>query len=142
MRGYHKLLRQYGLIPVGNEASEPAVLGAASSADSGTARQIVDAPDFATWDEVVERSDEFILKLYSPRRVEAIWNAHCRRGSGIHFGTWRNMTRAAERSPRVLRSRHIVDARHASDLARITLPILLSSIAYRPQVCLDVFRPE
>lgn len=87
MRGYRELLRQYGLIPVSTETPEPPTLGAAVCASSsGPARQIVDVPGYATWEEVVERSGEFILTLYSPDRIEAIRSAHCRNVKGERFG--------------------------------------------------------
>jgi putative transposase len=81
MRGYRELLRQYGLIPVGSEAPEPPTFGATVCAPSGPARQIVDIPGYARWEEIVERSEEFIRILYSPERIEAIRNAHCRNGN-------------------------------------------------------------
>ena len=77
-RGYRELLRQYGLIPMGNEASTPPAVGATLSAAPGPVRQIVEVPGYATWDEVVERSDEFIHALYTQERIEAIRSAHCR----------------------------------------------------------------
>ena len=81
LRGYRELLRQYGLIPAGNES--PALLAPAAtlSAFPGPGRHIVDVPGYATWDEVVERSDEFIHALYTSERIEAIRGAHCRNTS-------------------------------------------------------------
>lgn len=81
MRGYRELLRQYGLIPVASETPELPALGATLTAASGPPRQIVDIPGYATWDEVVERSEEFIHTLYSLERIEAIRSAHCRNAS-------------------------------------------------------------
>jgi hypothetical protein len=78
LRGYRELLRQYGLIPVGNEASGLPVLGGTPSVPPISVRQMVDVPGYATWDDVVERSGEFIHALYSPERIEAIRSAHCR----------------------------------------------------------------
>ena len=40
------------------------------------ARKIVDVPDFATWDEVVGRADEFIRTLFSPQRVATLLELH------------------------------------------------------------------
>ena len=77
-RGYRELLRQYGLIPVGNETLALPGVGATLSASGGAVRQIVDVPGYATWDEVVERADEFIHALYTAERIEAIRSAHCR----------------------------------------------------------------
>ena len=79
LRGYRELLRQYGLIPAGNETPTLPAVGATLSAQPEPVRQIVDVPGYATWDEVVERSDEFIHALYTPGRIEAIRSAHCRR---------------------------------------------------------------
>lgn len=78
LRGYRELLRQYGLIPVGNENSGLPAFGGPLSAPAVPTRQIVDLPGYATWDDVVERSDEFIHALYSADRIEAIRSTHCR----------------------------------------------------------------
>ena len=78
MRGYRELLRQYGLVPVGIEMPEPPTLGATLCTSSGQTRQIIDVPGYATWEDVVERSGEFIHTLYSPERIEAIRSTHCR----------------------------------------------------------------
>jgi putative transposase len=80
MRGYRELLRQYGLIPVANEATEPPVLGGPLCSAPGPVRQIVDLPGYATWDEVAARSAEFIRELYSPERIEGILSAQARNG--------------------------------------------------------------
>ena len=79
LRGYRELLRQYGLVPVGTETATLPALGATLSAPSGSVRQIVDIPGYATWREVVERSDAFIHALYTPERIEGIRSAPCRR---------------------------------------------------------------
>ena len=81
LRGYRELLRQYGLIPAGNESPALLAPGATLSASPGPVRHIVDVPGYATWDEVVERSDEFIHALYTSERIEAIRGAHCRNTS-------------------------------------------------------------
>ena len=83
-RGYRELLRQYGLIPVSNEASTLPAVGAALSEPPGPVRQIVDLPGYATWNEVLERWDEFIHALYTPERIEEIRSVHCRvRGNSM-----------------------------------------------------------
>jgi hypothetical protein len=71
MRGYRELLRQYGLIPAANEA-EAAVMGGPLCAAPGPVRQIVELPEYGSWDEGVARSGVFIRALYSPERVEGI----------------------------------------------------------------------
>jgi putative transposase len=80
MRGYRELLRQYGLIPVASEATEPALLGGPLCSAPGPVRQVVNLPGFATWDEVAARSEEFIEALYSEERVEGILSTHSRGG--------------------------------------------------------------
>jgi putative transposase len=79
MRGYRELLRQYGLIPAANDATEGALVGAPLCSAPGPVRQIVDLPGYASWDEVLGRADEFIQALYSQERVEVILGA---RGKG------------------------------------------------------------
>ena len=79
MRGYRELLRQYGLIPAANDATEAALVGAPLCAAPGPVRQIVDLPGYASWDEVLGRADEFIQALYSQDRIEVILGA---RGKG------------------------------------------------------------
>jgi putative transposase len=78
LRGYRELLRQYGLVPVGNETPALPAGGATLSAPLGAARQIVDVPEYTTWDQVVERSDKFIRALYTPERIESIRSVHCK----------------------------------------------------------------
>lgn len=80
MRGYRELLRQYGLIPAANDGADPASVGAPLCAAPGPVRQIVDLPGYATWEEVLGRSDEFIRALYSQERIEVILGARGRRG--------------------------------------------------------------
>jgi len=75
MRGYRELLRQYGLIPAANDATDAAAVGAPLCAAPGPVRQIVDLPGYATWDEVLGRADEFIRALYSQDRIEVILSA-------------------------------------------------------------------
>src|SRR5581483_7209887 len=65
MRGYRELLRQYGLIPAANDATGPTPVGAPLCTAPGPVRQVVDLPGYATWEEVLKRSDEFIRALYS-----------------------------------------------------------------------------
>lgn len=79
MRGYRELLRQYGLIPAANDVADPATVGAPLCTAPGPVRQIVDLPGYATWDEVLGRSDEFIRTLYSPERIEVILNGRGKR---------------------------------------------------------------
>lgn len=72
MRGYRELLREYGLVPVANDAAEPPALEAPLRAASTSGHQIVEMLDYATWDEVVARSKEFILSVYSSERIGGI----------------------------------------------------------------------
>ena len=72
MRGYRELLREYGLVPVANDPAEPPALGATLCSGLPPARKIVDVPDFASWDEVVARADEFIRTLFSPQRIASL----------------------------------------------------------------------
>jgi putative transposase len=76
MRGYRELLREYGLVPVASDPAEPPTLGTALGSGLPPARKIVDVPDFASWDEVVGRSDEFIRTLFSSRRIESLLETH------------------------------------------------------------------
>jgi len=88
MRGYQALLRQYGLIPVANDTAEAPVLGAPlCTAPLPSARHLVEMPTFATWEEVVARSEEFIRTLYSAERIEAILVAQGKGGSKERSGT-------------------------------------------------------
>lgn len=80
MRGYRELLRQYGLVPVANETTEPPLLGGPLCSAPGPVRQIVDLPDYVSWDDVVARSADFIRALYSPERIEGILCAQSRSG--------------------------------------------------------------
>ena len=75
MRGYRELLRQYGLIPAANDATDPAPVGAPLCTAPGLVRQVVDLPGYATWEEVLKRSDEFIRALYSPERIGRVLSA-------------------------------------------------------------------
>ena len=77
--GYRELLWQHGLIPVGNEALALPGVGATLSAPGGVVCQIVDVSGYATWDEVVERADEFIHSLYTAEKIEATRGVHFRR---------------------------------------------------------------
>jgi putative transposase len=72
MRGYRELLREYGLVPVANDPGEPPALGTTLCSGLPPARKIVDVPDFAAWDEVVARADEFIRKLFSAQRIASL----------------------------------------------------------------------
>jgi putative transposase len=72
MRGYRELLRQYGLIPVANEVAEPPLLRDPLCSSPEPPRQIIELPGYATWDDVVARSGEFVRELYSPERIEGI----------------------------------------------------------------------
>jgi putative transposase len=87
MRGYRELLRQYGLIPVGNDA--PMTAGAPLCAAPGPVRQIVELPGYATWYEVLGRSDEFIRTLYSQERIDAVLSARNSDGSKERIGSQR-----------------------------------------------------
>jgi putative transposase len=75
MRGYRELLRQYGLVPAANDQKDPMLVGAPLCAAPGPVRQVVDLPGYATWEEVVKRSDEFIRALYSQERIGMILSA-------------------------------------------------------------------
>jgi hypothetical protein len=86
MRGYRELLRQYGLIPAANDVADPATVGAPLCAAPGPVRQIVDLPGYATWEEVLGRSDEFIRALYSQERIEVILGARGKRAVQERFG--------------------------------------------------------
>jgi putative transposase len=73
MRGYRELLREYGLVPVAaNDPAEPPALGATLCSGLPPARKIVDVPNFASWDEVVARADEFIRTLFSAQRIASL----------------------------------------------------------------------
>lgn len=87
MRGYQTLLRQYGLVPVAHDALEAPVIGAPVCAAPSPVRHVVEMPSYATWDEVVARSDEFIRALYSQERIEAILSAQAKNGSREHLGS-------------------------------------------------------
>jgi len=86
MRGYQTLLRQYGLVPVANDAPEAPAIGAPLCAPASPARHMVEMPSYGTWDEVVARSEEFIRALYSQERIEAILSAQAKGGSREHLG--------------------------------------------------------
>lgn len=76
MRGYRELLREYGLVPVASDTAEPPSLGTTLCSGLPPARKIVDVPDFATWDDVVGRADEFIRTLFSTQRIESLIEVH------------------------------------------------------------------
>lgn len=76
MRGYQTLLRQYGLIPVANEARPSAqTFGAPLCTAPPPVRHLIEMPGYATWDEVVERAEEYIRALYSEERIGGILSA-------------------------------------------------------------------
>jgi len=76
MRGYRELLREYGLVPVANDATEPPAFGAALCSGLPPARKIVEVPAFASWDEVVTHADNFIRTLFSSQRIASILDLH------------------------------------------------------------------
>jgi HTH-like domain len=76
VRGYRELLREYGLVPVASDAAEPPALGTNLGSGLPPARGIVDVPDFASWDEVLQRAEEFIRTLFSSQRIDRLLETH------------------------------------------------------------------
>ena len=75
MRGYRELLREYGLVPVAaSDPVEPPGTGFCSGLPP--AREIVDVPAFAGWDEVVGRADDFIRTLFCAQRISSLVELH------------------------------------------------------------------
>ena len=72
MRGYRELLREYGLIPVVNDADALPTLKETLKSGIPPARKVVDVSGFATWNDVVARADEFIRTLFSSARINGI----------------------------------------------------------------------
>jgi putative transposase len=71
-RSYCELLRQYGLIPSIGEAAGRSAFASHDCSQGAPARHIVDMQDYGTWRDVLDRPREFIQRLYSRERVEAI----------------------------------------------------------------------
>jgi putative transposase len=87
MRGYQALLRQYGLIPVANDKLEAPVVGAPLCSAPPPVRHLIEMPTYATWDQVVAGSEEFIRTLYSQERIDAILTAQGKSGSKEPLGS-------------------------------------------------------
>ena len=73
-RGYHELLRQYGLIPSVDDAASraPSTTHSWPRASTSVSRQIVAIQDYETWRDVLDHPREFIQTLYSRERVDVL----------------------------------------------------------------------
>jgi putative transposase len=72
MRGYHELLRQYGLVPGARERVRGPGVRATQHPTPGPVREVIEMPGYEGWDDVIARADEFVRELYSPERIASI----------------------------------------------------------------------
>jgi putative transposase len=74
MRGYRRLLREYGLTASVGELSAATSLPGGGGVGLFASRQVIELPAYEDWEDVLPRAKEFIRTVYSSEWLDLILN--------------------------------------------------------------------